>query len=111
MISSDLFVCLICTCNSVSFPSHCCDILSLEEKCLREKVGSHMTERVRRNERKGKNLEDPLSPGDRLVYKCDNGYRLYGKRKRTCLSDGEYNHEMPTCRQTTSKCVCVWGGG
>ena len=41
---------------------------------------------------------------DQVNYKCDKGYKLYGKRQRTCLESGNWSGYSPKCKRiNTSK--------
>ncbi|XP_076336929.1 protein lev-9-like isoform X2 [Tachypleus tridentatus] len=34
----------------------------------------------------------------KAVYSCDNGYKLYGEKKRYCQKDGKWSGEEPVCK-------------
>ena len=36
--------------------------------------------------------------GSLALYKCQEGYELYGSRKRRCLSNGYWSGVKPTCK-------------
>ena len=36
-------------------------------------------------------------PGNSAVYICQNGFNIVGEAIRTCLADGTWSGEAPTC--------------
>ena len=38
-----------------------------------------------------------LTYGSVAVYNCDNGYQVSGDQTRTCMSNGTWSGEEPTC--------------
>ena len=41
--------------------------------------------------------------GDMVVFECDEGFRLSGKKKITCESDGQWSDRFPTCKGKFTK--------
>ena len=37
--------------------------------------------------------------GDRTYYQCDKWYRLSGSSRQTCMSDGNWDGEVPECSE------------
>ena len=45
--------------------------------------------------------------GSLTSYQCDKWYRLSGNIHRTCMSDGNWDREVPECgEQETIECTC-----
>ena len=40
-----------------------------------------------------------LTTGSNAVYTCNTGYQLSGERIRTCMSNGMWSGQEPTCRR------------
>ena len=45
----------------------------------------------------GNVMETGLTEGSNAVYTCDSDYQLVGERIRTCMSNGMWSGEEPTC--------------
>ncbi|XP_063695096.1 papilin-like [Bolinopsis microptera] len=42
---------------------------------------------------------DQYTEGDVLKLECDEGYELQGHQEIRCLADGDWEHELPTCKR------------
>ena len=45
-------------------------------------------------------------PGDTAVYSCNPGFTLDGEGARTCVEDGEWSGDEPTCISKLAYIVC-----
>ena len=43
------------------------------------------------------NAKKDSQPGDTIGFKCDNDYELIGDKVITCLVDGRWDSDPPTC--------------
>ena len=48
----------------------------------------------------------PLASEAIAIYTCDSGYELSGDQTRTCMSNGMWSGEEPTCIRTYEEYIC-----
>lgn len=45
----------------------------------------------------GEAFETSVAIGGTATFRCDRGYELVGESQLTCLSDGRWSGNVPTC--------------
>ena len=50
----------------------------------------------------GEVVGDNYDFGESVTYKCNAGYQLIGRPKRTCQNSGSWDGSKPTCQGSTS---------
>lgn len=46
-------------------------------------------------------------PGDKAVYKCNDGLLMFGKYTRTCLKNGVWSDSAPVCQRKIISCILL----
>ena len=54
-------------------------------------------------------METGLTEGSNAIYTCNSGYQLSGERIRTCMSNGNWSGQEPTClRMNITFAMCTY---